>query len=222
MNSTLDSLLRGATNPAQPFLTYYDAATGERIELSAVTTANWVAKTSNFLVDGLDAEPGTRLRLDLPTHWESFVWILSAWSVGAVLTDHRADIAVVGPALVADEDIRVALSLKPLGMRFDHELEGFVDFNAEVLGHGDHFQSFDPPTADSPALDLDGLTQTHREAYDANEPSPDRVLLEPGPLGRDCAALIAACRGDGSLVIAANASTAQRDRITADERVTLL
>lgn len=220
--STLDSLLRGIADPAQPFLTYYDAASGERIELSAVTTANWVAKTSNFLVDGLDADNGTRIRLDLPTHWESFVWIMSAWSVGAILTDHDADIAVVGPSLGADEETRVALSLKPLGLPFDNAPAGFIDYNAEVLGHSDHFQSFDPPTAESLALDLDGHTQTHGEAYAAHEADPARLMLQPGPLARDCAAVITAGRGNGSLVIAANASSVQRDRIAADERARLL
>jgi len=220
--SSLDSLLRGIADPARPFLTYYDGATGERIELSAVTTANWVAKTSNFLVDGLDAENGTRIRLDLPTHWESFVWILSSWSVGAVLTDKRADIAVVSPPLAADEETRVALSLKPLGMRFDNAPEGFIDYNAEVLGHGDHFQSFDPPSADSTALDLDGRPQSHEELFESCTPRSDRVLLQPGSLARDCAALIAACRGNGSLVIVANAGSVQQDRIAADERAELL
>ena len=220
--TTLDGLLRKFEDPAQPFLTYYDSATGERVELSAITTANWVAKTSNFLVDGLDAENGTRIRLDLPTHWESFVWILSAWSVGAVLTDHDADIAVVSPPLEADEKTRVALSLKPLGMRFDNAPEGFVDYNAEVLGHSDHFQPFDPPTSDTPALDLGGLTQSHAELFESSEPRPGRVLLQPGPLERDCAAVIAAGRGIGSLVVAANASSVQRDKIAADERAAVL
>jgi uncharacterized protein (TIGR03089 family) len=219
--TTLDRLLRGLADPAQPFLTYYDTATGERVELSGVTTANWVAKTSNFLIDGLDAENGTRIRLDLPTHWESFVWILSAWSVGAVLTDHRAEIAVVSPPLAADEETRVALSLKPLGMRFDNPPKGFIDYNAEVLGHSDHFQSFDPPNPDTLALDLGGQTQTHRGLFESCEPNPKRVLLEPGTLARDCAALIAASRGNGSLVVAANALTAQRDKIAADERAAL-
>ena len=66
---TLDQLLRAAPDPSQPLLTYYDMATGERVELSSTTTANWVAKTSNFLVDDLDAEPGTRIRIGLPSHW---------------------------------------------------------------------------------------------------------------------------------------------------------
>ena len=43
----LDPLL--ARDPMGPRITYYDDATGERIELSTVTLANWAAKTANLL-----------------------------------------------------------------------------------------------------------------------------------------------------------------------------
>ncbi|MEO6472205.1 MAG: TIGR03089 family protein [Aeromicrobium sp.] len=220
--STLDSLLSDIEDPAQPFVTYYDAATGERVELSGTTTANWVAKTSNFLIDSLDAEVGIRVRLGLPTHWESLVWILASWNVGAVLTDHEATIAVVGPELEADEETRVALSLKPMGLRFNEAPKGFIDFNAEVLGHSDYFQSFDPPSPGSLAIDLDSNRLTHSETYASGHPRADRVLLEPGTLARDCAVLISACRGSGSIVIAANADSTQLEKIAADERASAL
>lgn len=215
---TLANVLSTLATPAQPFLTYYDSATGERVELSGTTTANWVAKTSNFLVEDLDAEPGTRLRLDVPTHWESVVWILSAWNVGAVLTDHDASIAVVGPMLKADEACRVALSLRPMGMRFDPAPLGFLDYNVEVPGHSDHFESFDPPAADSTAIDLGDDVLTHGAAFDWAPPVAERVLLTAGTLLRDCRAVISACRGSGSLVIAVNSTGEQRDKIAADER----
>jgi hypothetical protein len=44
--------LVGDRDPAQPLLTLYDGPA--RVELSGVTTANWVAKSANLLVDGLD------------------------------------------------------------------------------------------------------------------------------------------------------------------------
>ena len=47
---------------------------------------NWVAKTANYLVDELDAEPGTVVDLDLPLHWRSLVWLLATWAVGATAT----------------------------------------------------------------------------------------------------------------------------------------
>ena len=212
--STLDQLLRGIDSPDQPFITYYDSATGERVELSATTTANWVAS--------LDVEVGVRLRLDLPTHWESLVWILAAWNVGVVLADAEATVAVVGPSLGADEETRVALSLRPMGLRFAEEPAGFIDYNAEVLGHSDYFQSFDPPSPGSLAIDIESRRLTHSEAYAAAAPRDSRVLIEPGSLLRDCLALIGSCRGNGSLVIVANADAAQRDKIAADERADLL
>ena len=49
-------------------MTFYDDATGERVELSVATYANWVAKTSSLLVEELDLERGMRLLLDLPAH----------------------------------------------------------------------------------------------------------------------------------------------------------
>jgi len=210
--------VEGIADPAQPFLTYYDNASGERVELSATTTANWVAKTCNFLVDSLDAEVGVRLRLDLPTHWESLVWILAAWKVGAVITDHAATIAVVGPEAAAEEDIRVALSLRPMGLRFTQAPEGFIDYNAEVLGHSDYFQSLDPPAEDALALDLNSRQLTHSEAFAAAPPNAERLLIGPAGLARDCGILISVCRGGGSLVIAANADAQRRARIAADER----
>jgi uncharacterized protein (TIGR03089 family) len=35
--------------PGQPLVTFYDDSTGERIELSVTTYANWVAKASSLL-----------------------------------------------------------------------------------------------------------------------------------------------------------------------------
>ncbi|MGH3244198.1 MAG: TIGR03089 family protein [Spirillospora sp.] len=75
---------RVADDPSSPLVTFYDDATGERVELSARTFDNWVAKTANFLVDGLAAEPGTRVVLVLPPHWQTAVWLMACWSAGLV------------------------------------------------------------------------------------------------------------------------------------------
>lgn len=220
--TALSSALSAIADPAQPLITYYDEANGERVELSATTTANWVAKTSNFLVDELDAEQGTRIRIDLPTHWESLIWILSVWNVGAILVDSAADIAVVGPELSADEETRVALSLRPMGLRFAEEPAGFVDYNAEVLGHSDWYQSFNPPAEEAPAVDLSGQQLSHRDTYEAAAQLSRRVLLEPGDLDRDWRVLVGAARGNGSLVIVANATPEKRAAIAVDERAEAL
>ena len=65
----LDPLM--AVNPAGPRITYYDDATGERIELSTATLANWAAKTANLLRDELGATPGSRVAVLLPAHWQT-------------------------------------------------------------------------------------------------------------------------------------------------------
>ena len=214
---TLDQLLRAAADPSQPLVTYYDMATGERVELSTTTTANWVAKTSNFLVDELDVEPGTRIRIGLPSHWLTMVWILSAWNVGAAVVDHDATVGVSGPELVADEEHRLAASLRPLGGRFAQPPAGFVDLGAEVPGHGDHFVALDPPTPDTLALDLGGDRRTHAEVLSSVEPVPDRLVVSPGALARDVDLLAGACLGGGSLVVAASGTSEQIARVAQQE-----
>ncbi|MGH3458666.1 TIGR03089 family protein [Aeromicrobium sp.] len=215
---TLDRLLARLPDPARPFLTFYDDATGERVELSGVTTANWVAKTSNFLVDDLDAGPGTRIRLGLPSHWLRFVWLLSCWSVGAAVVDVDADIGVSGPELMADEPHRLAASLRPLGSRFAEPPTGFLDLGAEVPPHGDVFVALDPPSPETPALDLEGRRATQGELSAATQPSGERLLIEPGPLARDIDLVVAAGLGGGSLVLVAGASTDVIARLAEQER----
>lgn len=214
---TLDQLLRAAPDPAQPFITYYDLSTGERIELSTITTANWVAKTSNFLVDELDAEPGTRIRIGLPSHWLTSVWILSAWNIGAAVVDHSADIGLSGPDLVADEPHRLAASLRPLGGRFANPPAGFLDIGAEVPGHGDRFVALDPPQPSTVALDLDGSKRTHLDLLAAVPPNRARRVVETGTLARDAELLVAACLGGGSLVVVASATPEEISRVAAQE-----
>ncbi len=121
-------LLRSAlaSDPGRPLVTFYDDATGERVELSVATFANWVAKTANLLQGDLAAEPGDRAVLLLPAHWQTAVWLLACSSVG-VLADvggdpAAADLVVSGPdtldAARACAGERVALALRPLGGRF--------------------------------------------------------------------------------------------------------
>jgi acyl-CoA synthetase (AMP-forming)/AMP-acid ligase II len=70
------------TDPASPMVTFYDDATGERIELSGATLDNWVAKTANLLVDTLGLAPGDLVAVDLPAHWLTVVVLFAAWSAG--------------------------------------------------------------------------------------------------------------------------------------------
>ncbi len=70
-------------DPVGPRITYYDDATGERIELSAVTLANWAAKTGNLLRDELGARPASRVAVLLPAHWQTAAVLFGVWWIGA-------------------------------------------------------------------------------------------------------------------------------------------
>jgi uncharacterized protein (TIGR03089 family) len=216
--TALTALLDHRREPGRPFVTYYDLDTGERVELSTVTTANWVAKTCGLLMDDLDVEPGTRVRLGLPSHWERVVWALACWHVGAVVADTDAQVGVTGPALDAAEDVRVALSLRPLGLPFESAPDGFVDFNAVVAGHPDVFVGLDDPAEDDPALALDGTVLTHAGLVAACPPDPARRLLRAPALADELRAVVAAATGDGSVVLVTGGYDEQVARVAAQER----
>ncbi|MGW2826872.1 TIGR03089 family protein [Streptomyces sp. NPDC001443] len=167
-------LLRSAlaADPARPLVTFYDDATGERVELSVATFANWVAKTANLLQDGLSAEPGDRVALLLPAHWQTAVWLLACSSVGVVADmsgdPARADFVVAGPgrfeAGLACRGERYALSLAPLGRRFlPGPPEGYADYAVDVPAHGDRFAPYVPVDPEEPALIVAGAEFTGAE-----------------------------------------------------------
>ncbi|MFI5680890.1 TIGR03089 family protein [Streptomyces cellulosae] len=159
-------LLRSAlaADPGRPLVTFYDDATGERVELSVATFANWVAKTSNLLQGELAAAPGDRVALLLPAHWQTAVWLLACASVGVVADvggdPAAADVVVSGPdtleAARACRGERVALALRPLGGRFPQAPAGFADYAVEVPSQGDRFVPFAPVDPEEPALIVAG------------------------------------------------------------------
>ncbi|WP_406444828.1 TIGR03089 family protein [Streptomyces sp. NBC_01613] len=159
-------LLRSAlaADPGRPLVTFYDDATGERVELSVATFANWVAKTANLLQGDLAAGPGDRVALLLPAHWQTAVWLLACASVGVIADvdgdPAAADVVVSGPdtlsAARACKGERVALALRPLGGRFPQPPDGFADYAVEVPSQGDRFAPFAPVDPEEPALIVAG------------------------------------------------------------------
>ncbi|MEU8959968.1 TIGR03089 family protein [Streptomyces sp. NPDC048518] len=183
-------LLRSAlaSDPARPLVTFYDDATGERVELSVATFANWVAKTANLLQGDLAAEPGDRAVLLLPAHWQTAVWLLACSSVG-VLADvggdpASADLVVSGPdaldAARACSGERVALALRPLGGRFPQPPAGFADYAVEVPGQGDRFAPYAPVDPDEPALAVDGVELTGAALVERAAADAERLGIAPG------------------------------------------
>jgi uncharacterized protein (TIGR03089 family) len=203
---------------ASPFLTYYDDTSGERIELSALTTANWVAKTANLLVDEYDLEAGETVAIGLPPHWLGVVWALSTWSVGASVTTGEGVLAITGP----DFGLRgtretIASALLPLGGRFREPLPaGVHDYGAEVYNHPDLFVPFDPPAPGSPAYD----ERTHADLIGTAKPIGERVLTTRSLVAPDgIGLLVGVISGGGSIVLCRNLDEAKLERRIADEKV---
>ena len=164
-------------DPGRPLLTFYDHATDERVELSVTTYANWVAKASGLLSDVADLERGMTLRIDLPPHWLSPVFLGAAWTIGLrVTTSDEPDAVVCGPdgleawAPRAATVPVLACSLRPLGVRFAEPLPaGVLDVGVEIWSQPDGFAAWDPPTDDD--LATDDLAQRELFSPTSNDPA---------------------------------------------------
>ncbi|RYB93048.1 TIGR03089 family protein [Nocardioides oleivorans] len=171
-------------DPGRPLVTFYDHATDERVELSVTTYANWVAKASGLLTDVADLERGMTLRVDLPPHWLSTVFLGAAWTIGLrVTTSAGPDAVVCGPegldtwsARTGDIPV-LACSLRPLGTRFAEPLpSGVLDVGVEIWAQPDGFAAWDPPGEDD--LATDDLTQ--RELLDPARHSTNDLTAAVG------------------------------------------
>lgn len=193
-----------------PRLTWY-GPDAERVELSGRVLDNWVAKTSNLLQDELDAEPGTRLRLDLPAHWKSIIWALAAWQLGmeVVLGPGDADLlATCEPAAAEDAfDAVVAVPLPALAMRWPGDLPaGVLDYAAEVRSHGDVFMAHNDPDPGGPAVrSSDGAAIRHEALlaeFAAGHEASARLLVRAADgLEAALANALGAWKSDGSVVL---------------------
>lgn len=212
-----------------PRLTWYGPES-ERVELSGRVLDNWVAKTGNLLQDELDAEPGTRLRLDLPAHWKSLILALAAWQLGmeVVFDDAEAELlATANPGPGAAQgafDAVVAVALPALAMRWPGELPtGVVDYAAEVRSHGDVFMPHVEPEASRRAvLGATGAAHTHGEllgSFAASHGAGVRLLVPAGDgLEHALAQSLGAWKSDGSVVLV-HPAVAVTEKLLADERV---
>lgn len=145
--------------PARPFVTYYDEASGERSELSAKSLANWVAKTHHLLVDELGLGVGDRALIALPAHWISVPALLGCLTAGLSLTSSGdADVAFVAPSTlesagtipdvyaVAPDSAAVGFGASPPS--------GAADYVAAVRPQADAWAGVAMnATADDPAFD---------------------------------------------------------------------
>ena len=67
---------------AAPRLTVYNESTGARMDFSAQTLENWVAKIANMLEEELELDDDSALLIDLPVAWQAAVIALGALAAG--------------------------------------------------------------------------------------------------------------------------------------------
>ncbi|MGA5463975.1 TIGR03089 family protein [Mycobacterium sp. NPDC050041] len=224
----LDPLL--TADPVGPRITYYDDATGERIELSAVTLANWAAKTANLLRDELGAGPGSRVAVLLPAHWQTAAVLFGVWWIGAeVVLDGEADVALCTLDRLPEADDAVGvgeiavLSLDPFGKPVPDLPVGITDYATAVRVHGDQIV---PERVPGPALTgrsaADVVAAARESATAQGLTATDRVLSTHGWRTADDLVdhLLAVFAAGGSLVQVTNAEAAQLPRRREMEKVT--
>lgn len=231
MTTLTDALLDPILNadPAGPRITWYDDATGARIELSALTLANWAAKTANMIRDQFGILPGGRVAVLLPAHWQSAAVLLGAWWAGTEVTlepDPDADLALVTPDRLAEVDTvaEVAvLSLDAFGAPVRDLPPGVTDYATDVRLHGDQFR---PSGTGEAALDrrstADVLAAARGSAERAGFGSTDRVMSDRDWATPDALVdgLLAVLAAGASLVQVSNPDPEATERRTEKEKVT--
>ncbi|MCW2784881.1 MAG: hypothetical protein JWP74_1398 [Marmoricola sp.] len=198
---------RLASDPGQPFVTFYDDASGERTELSVKTWANWVSKTANLYADELMLDPGDDLRIDLPPHWLGTVFLGGLWMSGLTL-DRTAPVAILGPDALAngstgDATLRMACALRPFAVPFADPLpDGVLDHGKLWAGQSDVFSPLEPAVLDE-------------------APDDRRVITDLDPLSAQGSSLVAGLlTGSGSLVVVAHADESRWPAHSQNERAT--
>jgi uncharacterized protein (TIGR03089 family) len=237
-------------DPAAPLLTQYDDASGERVELSAATVENWVAKTANLLQDEFDVGPGSTVVVALPVHWQTAAVLLGVWRCGAAVLDTAAEddgqLAGADVVLAAQDRLYplaealgdspadlLGLSLHPLGLGMTDYVGPARDFALEVRAQGDVFAPYQPPDPSAPGivaggleLPLGALAATATElAGRLGITEGDRVLVDEQTAAEagPIAWLLAPLAAGASLVICRHEGPDGDDvleRRAADERVT--
>ena len=240
--STLPALLYSLldSDPARPLVTFYDDATGERIELSVKSFENWVAKTANLLQDEVSVEPGDHVALWLPAHWQSAVCVFAAAACGAVVSHDRttqaeAEVVFCDPeSLSAARDSGapevVALSLRPMGQGFTEPLPaGVTDYARTVLAQGDTFLPIGATDPDAPFLFGEGasrsqsdlLEEARKRAAELSLQPTGRLLTDADPADpRGLVAILAALVSNGSVVLNRNPDPTVLDGRATQEQVT--
>ena len=229
ISELLDSFRSAA---GAPRLIWYGPGS-ERVELSGRVLENWVAKTSNMLVEELDATADSVVAVDMPPHWKSLVWALAGWQVGAVTIldsvdgEAAADVRLTmeapsGQPLSGREDeLLVLVAPGALDMRWPGTLPGgAVDYAATVRSFGDVYLD-GPADQGAELLRAGGTSYTFTDLMNEESEPAVGVWLVPASLPLQTV-LSAAVRiwASGGTVVLAHPSVEVTQRLLEGERIT--
>jgi uncharacterized protein (TIGR03089 family) len=222
-----------ANQGSQPFVTYYDDASGERAELSARSLGNWVAKTHFLLLDELGLGPGDTAVVALPADWTTVAILLGCWSAGLQVTaTGGGEVGFADPATLAHvAGAAEAFVVNPASMTRSFGAgavpAGTTDYVSAVRPQADAWAAVSfRAHADDPAID----GGSRAELVAAASARAEQLELGPGArLLYDRAwtgpadwidAVVAPLVVGGSVVLVANADPAKRARRIEQEQVT--
>jgi uncharacterized protein (TIGR03089 family) len=222
----------GVADTDRPLLTYYDDATGERTELSAVALGGWAARTAGLLHEGCGLGTGDRAAVLLPPHWQTAAVLLGAWSVGVAVSVRLAATAGL-PVLElgADEPLDVAfvardrlnswlenvpearhrfvLGLAPAAAALGEVPAGYRDYIAEVGRYTDNLPAHtlvrrtDPASVDGTSYQQWGSI-AHDIAASLDLHPGDRLLVDAAEHEHPVKWLLAPLAAGASVVLCAN------------------
>lgn len=177
MPMTVHDLLadRSVRDPARPLITFlrFDGDhVDERMELSALSVANGVAKIAGLLRDELDVQPGDPLPMHLPLHWQTPLWIAAAAATGAVLLPGATPEGKVAVGTVENlaniegADDQLAVSREPFGMPITQPLPaGVIDAAVAQRTHPDVFIPYAPIPDSAAAITIGDVTFSHADVH---------------------------------------------------------
>jgi uncharacterized protein (TIGR03089 family) len=227
---------RLAADPGRPLVTFYDERTAERAELSAASTANWVAKTYFLLTDEVGVEAGDLAVVRLPMHYLRLVVLLGAWFAGMTLATEagpgvRAAFAHRETDLIdlGQSDEVFAVALQPWGQGYPADPpDGSTDFVAAVRPQPDRFAQV-RALADADVAATSDVTRAQLGELAAGRAAGlglgpgGRLLLRDDRMAPgDLPTWLAPLTVGGSLVLVAGADDAAVERLSTVERVTAI
>lgn len=218
---------RARRSGGAPLLTHYRPASGERVELSATSLANWADKAANLL-DGLGVDEGSEVALPVlverPASWMGLVLPLACWQrgVGVRVVPREeasgADLVVIGPDAPGPVGFEtLACSLHPWGLALPGMPDGVTDFSSSAMAEPDAHGGV-PAQPSAVAWLSDARDVTFAGLRDL-EPLDERVLLTPDDPWEAVSTVWRAASGQGSVVLVDGSADAdQLARIAHDER----